>query len=646
MCLTDRTVTGRSRAGRRAVLLGVHQGGRAVLDARDAAVAEEQRHVDRAYERLACLRERAEQRRREALAAPTVTHAEVLNRDVAAYEAASRVRALTLGDEEPLVFGRLDLNSGEQHHVGRVSVLSEEYEPLVIDWRSDAAAPFYRATPRERLGVRRRRTIHCRGREVLGVEDELLDLSDPHRDGEVVGDAALMAAVTRERSARMRDIVATIQREQDGIIRLPARGVVIVSGGPGTGKTAVALHRAAYLLYRYRSRLERRGVLVVGPTRAFADYIAGVLPSLGETTAVLLPLGAFVEGVATDRHDPRDVGAVKGDLRMVAVLRRYAGRLGARTGLGTAAHRLRSGAVDLCELAEGILSPDESRLVADTWHADVRADRALTIEDVALIDELRALRGRREPRWEDAGPGDGPVDEVTTFATRAAPADPADLIRSPGYDGFGHVLVDEAQDLSAMQWRMVARRGRRASWTVVGDLAQRSAPGAPDDWEDIGRLLGRGQVTTSRLSVNYRTTAQIMELAAGLLPLVAPGQEPPRSARTDGPPPRVLTGVSDVHATAVAETRAARSATGGTVGVVATGGELAALTDALAGEDLRVLDPWTVKGLEFDAVVVVAPELVVEDTGHGGLYVALTRATWRLTVVTAARRLPAGLDRP
>ncbi|MDP9021740.1 MAG: AAA family ATPase [Actinomycetota bacterium] len=610
-------------------------------DVRAIAIRDEQRHVDRAYARLEELRRRAERRRQQALAAPVVTHADLVDRDAAAFQAAARVTSLSIGDTEPLVFGRLDRDDGETYHVGRVSVLSQDYEPLVVDWRSDVAAAFYRATLADPQGVRRRRIIHCRGRTVLTVEDQLLG-GDGEGRSDLVGDAALMAALTRDRSHRMRDIVATIQREQDEIIRLPARGVVVVSGGPGTGKTVVALHRVAYLLYRHRERLERRGVLIVGPTRAFADYIASVLPSLGETTAVLQPLGGFVPGLVTERHDQRDVAAIKGDPTMGEVMRRYAARLPRGTSWRGAFDRLRSGEVDLAELAGGVLTADQSRAVAAAWRDDHAARRSPSVDDVALIDELRVHLGSFGASAPPAADG---ADEtaVTTFADRSVRVDPGELIGAPDYSEFGHVVVDEAQDLSFMQWRMIARRGHQATWTVVGDLAQRSTPAGPSTWMDVGRLVGRREVEVARLTVNYRTSARIMDLAARLLTVTAPDQRPPRSVRSGEHDPSIITGLPDLADAAAAEARRAREAVTGTVAVVAAGAVLPELVQRLVGDDVRVFDPWTVKGLEFDAVVVADPDAVVATAGYGSLYVALTRATERLSVVTGGQDLPGPL---
>ena len=614
-------------------------------DARTRAIQEEQAHVDRAYTRLAALRARAEQRRREALAAEVVTHADLVDRDAMAWGAASRVAALTIGDEEPLVFGRIDRSDGEILHIGRVSVLSEDYDPLVVDWRSDAAAPFYRATPADPQGLVRRRVLQCRGRRVLLVEDQLLDLevADVAGGEPLVGDAALMAALTRDRSAHMRDIVATIQREQDEIIRRPATGVLVVSGGPGTGKTAVALHRVAYLLYRHRERLERRGVLVVGPSRRFVEYIRAVLPALGETTAVLRPLGHVVPGLATDRHDPTAVGRLKGDARMAAVIARIARRL--RPGLAprTALTRLRTIGDDLAAAAAGILTQREIDLLVAAWADDRDAGRPPSVEDVALVDELRFQLGDLDRPPPTPARSDEMPAEVTTYADRLARPDAAAIIGDEDYTEFGHVVVDEAQDCSPMQWRMLARRGGLATWTVVGDLAQQVSGGGPNRWDQVTALIGRERAEVAELSVNYRTPAPIMSLAGRLLPHIAPGQQPPRSAR-DGVAPVITTGVSDVSAAAVAAACRERTATSGTVGVVASGERSAELMTRLAGQDVQVLDPWDAKGLEFDAIVVVAPEEIADAYGWSSVYVALTRATQQLTVVTALDDLPAPLQ--
>jgi DNA helicase IV len=498
--------------------------------------------------------------------------------------------------------------------------------------------------------------IQCRGPQVLSVEDQILTLEpdEPVPADELVGDAALMAAVTRDRSEQMHDIVATIQREQDEAIRIPARGLVVVTGGPGTGKTAVALHRVAYLLYQHRDRLERRGVLIVGPSRGFIDYVQGVLPALGETRTVMLPLGAFVPGASTDRHDHRDVGTVKGDRRMVGVLSRVADRvqdearrareLRRQEPVGPLFARLRSGEVDIADFAGGILDADEITLLRTRWEEDHRAGRPPTVEDVALIDELRWSLGIPEAkptRRTSTRP-----DELTTFADRETATDPGDLISDPDYTGFGHVVVDEAQDLSAMQWRMIARRGREASWTVVGDLAQRASRAGPEDWDDVAAIIDARETAVTGLTVNYRTDQAIMDLAARLLDEVAPGQDPPRSVRAGGPSPRIHVGVDDAVADAAAEARRLRGELTGTVAIVAPEELTGPLRSRLDGDDIRILDPWGAKGLEYDGVVVVDPASIAEEPGLGALYVAVTRATERLSIISPQPRLPEPLPAP
>ena len=609
-------------------------------DARTRAIREEQAHVDRAYDRLETVRARAERRRREALAAEVVTHADLVDRDAMAFGAAARVASLTIGDDEPLVFGRIDRSDGDTLHVGRVSVLSEDYDPLVVDWRSDAAAPFYRATPADPQGLTRRRVLQCRGRRVLLVEDQLLDLDvGAEAPQTLVGDAALMAALTRDRSDHMRDIVATIQREQDEIIRRPAAGVLVVSGGPGTGKTAVALHRVAYLLYRHRERLERRGVLVVGPSRRFVEYIRAVLPALGETTAVLRPLGELVPGLATGRHDVSAVGRLKGDPRMAEVMGRFAQRLRPGTSPRVLLDRLRGDAPTLAAAARGTLSDDELDRLAGAWADDHAAGQPPSVEDVALIDELRHRLGDLDRPPAPPSPVEGEVAEVTTAADRLARPDATALVAHEDYREFGHVVVDEAQDLSPMQWRMLARRGSLATWTVVGDLAQQSTSGGPRGWGEVTDLIGRERTEVAELSVNYRTPAPIMELAGRLLPRIAPGQTPPRSAR-GGHAPTVATGVTDLTSAAVDAARRARAAQSGTVGVVAHADRLPPLVEQLTHDDVSVVDPWEAKGLEFDAVVVAGPEEIAEAHGWSSVYVALTRATQQLTVITDHEELP------
>jgi hypothetical protein len=292
---------------------------------RESEIAAEQRHVDIVYARVDAMRAEAERMQREGYKmARARTPGSLVERDAMVYHAAQRLRALD-AEYEGLVFGRLDMADREIRHIGRLGLRDKNYEPLVIDWRAPGAAPFYQATAEEPQGVVRRRVIRCSGPKVLDVEDDLLDVAtatDDHAAVAVVGDGALLATLARAKTDRMRDIVATIQREQDEAIRAPAAGVTLIEGGPGTGKTAVALHRAAHLLYRDRRRYEGAGVLLVGPSPVFMSYVERVLPSLGEDTAELRSLGQVVDGLSSDRLDPPALASFKGSLRMRRFLQR------------------------------------------------------------------------------------------------------------------------------------------------------------------------------------------------------------------------------------------------------------------------------------------------------------------------------------
>ena len=553
-------------------------------DVRAAEVAREQAVLDRARARLDQLRVAEEAAERTTLRERVSSPQAVYERDVAALAHGLR-RAELDAAGHGLLFGRLDLSRHDHDgrevlHIGRLGLRTPEQEPIVIDWRAPAAAAFYRATPADPQEVIRRRVITCRDDTVVAVEDELLDPTrvDGLEGGVVVGDAAFLAAVSRTRGPRMRDIIATIQREQDEVVRAPDDGAVIVTGGPGTGKTAVALHRVAYLMYARRERYARRGVLVVGPSGVFITYISAVLPSLGETSVRLAALGDLVPGVRAGAIETAAVAAVKGSARMATVLARAVRRAStppvpqvtlvldrARITLGREdAQRLRSrwararrphnenraaardalvdlvwsrwardrGAEDwapqtrrdaradlaedlaqegdfaafldavcprldpttllaeiradrevLAHTARGVLADAEVALLAAAWAAD---PDALTAADAALLDELAALVGPvapgAEPEDDDipvALPEELGFGEVTTFADRTARTR-RDLTAEEAYDDYAHVVVDEAQDVSPMQWRMLARRGRTATWTIVGDWAQSA-------WVDLGQ---------------------------------------------------------------------------------------------------------------------------------------------------------------
>ncbi len=688
----------------------------------------------------------------------------------------------------------------ETRYVGRLGVRDDDYEPLVIDWRAPAAAPFYRATPAAPLGVLRRRVLQCRGDRVIGVEDDLLVPEAPD-DLVVVGDGALIAALGRARGPRMRDIVATIQAHQDEAIRAPARGVTEITGGPGTGKTVVALHRAAYLLYSERRRFEAGGVLVVGPSAAYTAYIERVLPSLGEDSVVLRSMGDLVDAISTGRLDPPAVAAVKGSLRMRRVLSRLArlavpdaptmlrtfvagqpirleqaaldrvrgqvlrhhqrngARQAARTALGHAAWAQvgRRATVEREEFLDTFGDHLDVEAFLDEWWpaldprqvllwlADPEVARSVgagilsgpqiddlsaslrqavrvgqwSVADVALVDDLShrlgvvpeqpsgerefheidelddvSLHGVRELglgyRQSSGSPGfggssdesasAGSAESTTSMAgsssypagsssNRAGASYPAGLdpagTHLSGLDPdelddrrleallrgridrpreYAHVLVDEAQDVSPMQWRMLARRGRGASWTVVGDAAQSSWPDEAEAAQARRDAFARLPVQGFRLDVNYRNAAEIFGYAADVILPVLPNADIPQAVRTTGVAPVELSSRPADLADLVADSaRSLLDEVEGTVAVIAPtawrqelGSRLNdhALADGSNGRVLLV-DPLSTKGLEYDATVVVDPGAIVAESpgGHRALYVTLTRAAHRMHVL-------------
>ncbi|MCD0451157.1 AAA family ATPase [Actinocorallia sp. API 0066] len=765
--------------------------GPAAGQVKDAEIAAEQTTVDAAYVRLDEMRVEAEHLLREGFRQSQAgTRSSLVDRDAMVYQASLRTQALNVADDG-LVFGRLDLRqavteaaqNGEAPaaerkgplYVGRIGVRTRDHESLVVDWRAPAAEAFYRATPEDPRGVVRRRVLHSRGHRVIDIEDDLLQPALV--DGlTVVGDGAFLASLARTREGAMRDIVATIQREQDVVIRAPADGTVIVRGGPGTGKTAVALHRVAYLLFHHRRRFGGRGVLIVGPNQRFTAYIERVLPSLGEGSAALRSLGDLVPGVTATRHDSPEVSRIKGAGSMAAVLRRavadhppgapelltvvHAGvvvrldrvRLdklrrqlhqrvsgsvntarrkvaetlldtlwdrfveigglvdapgikrsefiaNARDQLGdflttwwpirTPAQVLRTlGDPERLRAAAGReLTPDQvGRLAASFTHED-----DWSYQDVALLDEIDAVLGR-PPRAAGKVREDDPyvVDgvniltgeevadwepeyrELSTSIERSERARRVDDEAEEATD-FGHVVVDEAQDLSPMQWRMLGRRGRQATWTVVEDPAQSA-------WEDLdasrqamnaalgiggdgggagpSRRPSRGQsrnrggrdrrgggARTPRrphhafeLTTNYRNSVEIAAVATRVLARAVPDAAPARAVRRTGYEAMVA-----LHQDAdrPALLHAARDAVvdllgqvEGTIGVILPLGWPKETWDV--PDRVQTLDVLEAKGLEFDAAVLVSPEEVAAQTPTGlrTLYVAVSRATQRLTVLT------------
>jgi DNA helicase IV len=674
---------------------------------RQDEITAEQRHVDRVYARLTQLREEAKELRSAGYRRGQERHPGALfERDVMVFQASRMLRELET-EHEGLVFGRLDKVAGQIQYVGRLGVRDPDFEPLVIDWRAPAAAAFYRATPENPMEVVRRRTIRSFGQRVLDLTDDLL-MPDAAPDGmPVVGEGSLMADLSRARGPAMRDIVATIQREQDEAVRAPSGGITEISGGPGTGKTAVALHRAAYLLYADRRRFSG-GVLVVGPSPVFMDYISRVLPSLGEDTVELRSLGGVLDGVSASRLDPPALAELKGSGRMRRLLKAalasdppgvptelrmvYRGqviRLGADT-LGSVrrdVHRQRAtpnrarreaaaALLNALWLASGDIDNPSSRadresLIADlgdrsefdaflddwwtelrptevlSWLGDPRrlsglAGRTLRPDQVAALSaSWRSVDGSGQPDWSVADVA--LLDELRVLAGE----------RGEGRRGreffYGHVIVDEAQDLSPMQWRMLGRRGQYASWTIVGDPAQTSWP--TTDEADRARESALGRVKTRRrfqLSTNYRNSAEIFELAASVVRDVVAPAELPKPVRSTGWAPSVLTvDAAKLPAACREAVDELLEAVEGTVGVITAMDRRAEVSGWLAdrfgaGVDgaesrLRVAGSLEAKGLEYDAVVLVSPaELIAESsTGRRALYVALTRATQRLTVLSS-----------
>ena len=710
----------------------------APTDALATEVAREQTVLDRALARLEVLRAEARARESESMRPAGASPQAVYERDVATQAAANRRADLDTAGEG-LLFGRLDHTDGVAHHIGRTGLRSATQEPIVLDWRAPAAAPFYRATAADPQGVVRRRSITCRRDTVTGVDDELLDpTAEGGLEGSVVvGDGAFLAAVSRERTGQMRDIVATIQREQDEAVRAPDDGALVVTGGPGTGKTAVALHRVAYLMYARRDWYARRGVLVVGPSPVFVDYIGAVLPALGETSVRLASLADLAELPRAERvigYDPPAALAVKGSVRMVQLLQATVRHLGGDRRLsdlpidrwgatvvirgadlgrrraqvarssrshngGRAAYasamvelcwrawqrrpaapreetddredfaswirsdpafrraldaawpvllpwpvlgRLRSGQLPLRQLAQSILEDAEVAALQRVW----QPGSELTAADAALFDELAELLGPppvevvdEDDSWDELAELDAlaRASEVTTHADRTTRAR-RNLAAERDYRTFAHVVVDEAQDVTPMQWRMLGRRARGATWTIVGDWVQSAWPDVQEIRDALTTVLGRSRLREAELTTNYRTSTEVAALAARLLHRIDPALTAPKAVRSNGIEPLLVTG--DVLVELPGLVSELLGQVGGTVGVVAPYTLLEQVRAALPRDErLSLVDPWQVKGLEYDGCLVVDPHRLVAEAQHGAaglrsLYVALTRATQRLVVLS------------
>ncbi|MGA4987176.1 HelD family protein [Nonomuraea bangladeshensis] len=608
----------------------------------------------------------------------------------------SLAKELSEEPEGPPFFGRLDFGAdsaehrGRAYHIGRRHITGEHGgPPVVIDWRAPVARAFYRAGARDPQGVAVRRRFGWSGMTLTSYEDERLDR------GEEGGGRLLAAEIERPRVGPMRDIVATIQPEQDDLVRAGLDVSVCVQGAPGTGKTAVGLHRAAYLLYAHRRRLERGGVLVLGPNRAFLGYISAVLPALGEVDVEQTTLERLLATVPVTAADGEEAAAVKHDARMAEVLRRALyGRIRKPVEPVTVAdgsYRWRVGEDELRRIV------DDARRAALPYGVGRERVHARTLEAVRRQAEARGVTvnaawSRRTARalapaldalWPPVKPEEvlyevlsGPADDdadpargVLTDAERAAitwarpPRGPrsakwtaadvvlldeiAGLIERPR--GYGHVIVDEAQDLSPMECRAVARRSEHGSLTVLGDLAQGTTPWAAASWPERMALLGKPEGEVVALTTGFRVPGAVVELANGLLESLEADVPPTRSYRSDG---RVrVTAVEELGKGVVAAVREAYGFEG-SIGVIAADPEAAELAAALRdegfdlGDRLSVVEASLVKGLEYDHVVVAEPAAIAEGERRGlnRLYVALTRAVSRLDVVHA-RPLPPQLAR-
>jgi DNA helicase IV len=663
-------------------------------------LALEQAYLDRAYADLARMRERTKQ-----AAAITESAAQAVDSAVAQAHLLARLRTLDT-EVDGLTFGRLDAEGGDTWYVGRRHVEDEAGDPVVVDWRAPVSTPFYRATAADPMELRRRRRFVMTARTVDDLFDEVFDDPDSvdaaHHGG--IPDP-LLAELERSRTGEMRDIVATIAAEQDVVIRAPIDTCLVVQGGPGTGKTAVGLHRAAFLLFEHRAQLDKEGVLVVGPNPLFLRYIAQVLPSLGEAATRQTTVERLVGGRVA-REDEPAVARLKGDARLAAVLR-VAARQHLKVpdddlAVSTAWGRLRIPAVELAAAVDEIVArevpfavgrnafrtrvrrlawlghPDsrwEDAAPTAAFDAEMRTNAELNTAVGKIWPSLsapvlvkRVLTNKRALAAAAAGLLDGEEqaivqrragatridDEPWTLAELVLIDEAEAILNGPGR-AYGHAVVDEAQDLSAMELRAVARRCPSRSMTVLGDLAQATAPAAQTSWEDAVVHLGSPPTAAiEELELGYRVPRPILDVANRLLPDVAPGVRAARSVRVEGSAPLIVPAGADELADAAARVVADLAQQWSSVGVIVppslTGAVAAALDRATVafgtgargglGDVVTLLGPPEAKGLEFDAVVVVEPSEVYQDERGGRLlYIALTRAVQALAIVHS-RPLP------
>ncbi|MFF0156867.1 HelD family protein [Streptomyces sp. NPDC005263] len=688
-----------------------------VNDPATGQVEWEQAHVSTLYEVLTGRISEAQTRLTDVLKAPAESASEAHEREVTAERLAKEIGRLR-GAENGLVFGRIDRADGTVLHMGRIGIQTDEEDlPLLVDWRANAARPFYEATPVHPMGLRRRRHLRLEERTVVAVSDELLDGSAP-TDGDVVGDGPLMEALSARRTGRMQAAVATLQAEQDDIVRSAHRGVSVVQGGPGTGKTVVALHRAAYVLYAF-PRAAEHGVLMVGPNARFLEYISQVLPSLGENDVVLATCQELA-GVLPDRAEPLDGARLKGSSAMADALAGLVRGHQAPSGgftvrIGQETVRLRDDLVTRARdaaLASGsghnparqVFKELLVEAVTDALErstGDILEQIDAEVATLTGLDLDRATASDLRRLGHDDAPGAGPADEFDAEAVRAGLLDdahvdrtvdtlwprlvPGELVRAlltspdtlaehlPGLtedersrllrtaedawtdadvplldeaasliDGppqrtFGYVVVDEAQELTAMQWRMIVRRCPGKAMTLVGDFAQAGPATTARDWKEALSPHVGPRFNLHTLTVSYRTTQEILGTTRELLVRIAPDQTPTRSLRHGEAPRTVPTQPDALGATVAREVRTQAAAhPAELIGVICAESRLEELTSAGIAEHARIVPASEARGLEFDEVVVVSPEEIVtaRPGGERDLYVALTRATKRLCTIT------------
>lgn len=688
-----------------------------VNDPAASQVEEEQAHVSTVYEVLSERLAEARTRLADVLKTPAESASEAHEREVAAERLAKEIGRLE-GAENGLVFGRIDSTDGTALHIGRLGLQTDEDDlPLLVDWRANAARPFYEATPAHPMNLRRRRHLRLEERKVVAVSDELLDGSTATAE-DVVGDGPLMEALSARRTGRMQAAVATLQAEQDEIVRSAHRGVSVVQGGPGTGKTVVALHRAAYVLYAF-PRAAQQGVLIVGPNARFLDYISQVLPSLGENDIVLATCQELA-GVFPDTAETLDVARLKGSSILADALAELVRRHQAPDGSFT----VLIGHESVCLHDDVVATARNTAVATGVGHNPARRvfkkllvdaitdalerstgdileqiDAEVTLLTGTDLDRVAAADLRR--LGYDAAAATGPADEFDADAVRAALLDddhvdraieelwprlvPSDLVRAlltnpdtlaehlpqltdderssllrhaddswtdadvplldeaaslidgPPQRTYGHVVVDEAQELTAMQWRMIVRRCPGKAMTLVGDFAQAGPVATAHGWTEALSPHVGSRFNLHTLTISYRTTQEILETTRDLLVRIAPDQTPTRSLRRGEPPRTVPTRPDELATTLVQELRTQTEAyPGELIGVICADTRLHQLTAAGIAEHARIVPASDARGLEFDEVVVVSPGEIstARPGGEKDLYVALTRATKRLCTIS------------